>query len=85
MLRQNGGPMGQDEIADIFPGDLEYFAEIIKAMATKKLLSRKWDPALAHFSSRHAYDTSRIKKTATNKLYQSTRSTTDELVNIAHT
>jgi len=49
MLRQNGGPMRQDEIADIFPGDLEYFAEIIKAMETKKLLSRKWDSGLGTF------------------------------------
>lgn len=49
MLRQNGGPLRQDEIADIFPGDLEYFAEIIKAMETKKLLSRKWDSSLGTF------------------------------------
>lgn len=49
MLRQNGGPMRQDKIADIFPGDLEYFAEIIKAMETKSLLHRKWDSGLGTF------------------------------------
>lgn len=42
MVRQNGGPMLQNEIVDVLPGDLEDLAEVIKGMENKGLIDRKW-------------------------------------------
>jgi uncharacterized membrane protein len=43
MLRQNNGPMRQDEIVDALPGDLEMLSEVLKDMATKGLIRRRWE------------------------------------------
>ncbi len=44
MLRQNGGPVKQNEIFDELPGDLKDMTEVVKVMETKGLLHRKWEP-----------------------------------------
>jgi uncharacterized membrane protein len=43
LLRQNGGPMRQDEMIDMLPGDLEMLSEIFKNLETKKLIQRRWE------------------------------------------
>ena len=44
MLRQNGGPMRQDEMVDELSGDLEMLSEVLKDLETKGRLQRKWEP-----------------------------------------
>lgn len=43
MLRQNGGPMRQDEMVDELSGDLEMFSEVLKDLEAKGRLQRKWE------------------------------------------
>lgn len=43
LLRQNGGPVKQNEMLEELPGDLEDLAEVVKTMETKGLLHRKWE------------------------------------------
>lgn len=42
ILRQNGGPMLQTELADVVPYDPEDIAGILKDMESKDLVRREW-------------------------------------------
>lgn len=43
MLRQNGGPMRQDEMVEELSGDLAQSSEVLKDLEAKGRLQRKWE------------------------------------------
>ncbi len=49
MLRQNGGPVKQNEMLEELSGDLKDLAEAVKTMETKGLLHRKWESELGTY------------------------------------
>ncbi|KAB2891077.1 MAG: hypothetical protein F9K32_06010 [Desulfobulbaceae bacterium] len=43
LVRQNGGPMRQNEMIDMLPGGIEMLSEIFNALEKKGLIKRKWE------------------------------------------